>query len=362
MLHHGFAAAEGAGHGGHAALGHGKEGVDNPLAGDHGLAGRELGFIGASPPHGPFLQHGQIDFAPLGFETGDGREDVVFALGDPNDLAANARGHHHLVQHRFGFLYCTQHVAGRYLIADLGHGRKGPEFFVVEGIHHHAAVDAVARLLADLIEGALDAVVNRFDEARGQLHAKRRAGGFHGLARADAARFFVYLDRGLVAAQLDDFADELLFGNAHHVVHLHICHAAGDDQRAGHFDDSSLGCHLFLLRKKNIRANRLFDIGFDVGHRHAGAAMCIRDGDDGGEGFGFILLHRFPASRKKRLGQKDDLVFLPGQAVDEPRGLIRIRFWENGQAYCFGQEHGIPLANYGKIAFFTSHITYAAFP
>ena len=81
---------------------------------------------------------------------------------------------------------------------------------MVQRIHNDAAGDAVARLLADDVQRALDAVINGFDEARRMLHGKRRAGGFHGLAGADAAGLFINLDGRAVAAQLDDLADELL--------------------------------------------------------------------------------------------------------------------------------------------------------
>ena len=101
---------------------------------------------------------------------------------------------------------------------------------MIESVHHDAARDAVPRLLPDLGEGALDAVVDGFDEARPQLHGQGRAGGEHGLTGADAAGLLVDLDGGPISAKLDDLADELLLRHADHVEHLHVRHAACHDE------------------------------------------------------------------------------------------------------------------------------------
>ena len=101
---------------------------------------------------------------------------------------------------------------------------------MIEGVHHDAAGDAVPRLLPDLGEGALDAVVDGLDEARAQLHGKGCAGGEHGLAGADAAGLLVDLDGGAVISQLDDLAYQLLFRHTDHVEHLHVRHAACHDE------------------------------------------------------------------------------------------------------------------------------------
>ena len=230
MLDHGLAAAEGAGHGGHAALGHREQGVDDPLAGDHGLRGGQLFLIGTAPAHGPALEHGELDLLAVLLQLGDGGDDVGLALEDPGELAGHAGGHHDLVGDDLRLLDGAQHVAAGELVAHLGHGGEAPQLLVVQGVHHDAARDPVPRLLPDLGEGALDAVVDGLDEARAQLHGQRRAGGEHGLAGADAAGLLVDLDGGAVISQLDDLAYQLLFGHADHVEHLHVRHAACHDE------------------------------------------------------------------------------------------------------------------------------------
>ena len=101
---------------------------------------------------------------------------------------------------------------------------------MIEGVHHDAPGDAVPRLLPDLGEGALDAVVDGLDEARAQLHGQGRAGGEHGLPRADAAGLLIDLDGGPISPKLNDFADQLLLRHADHVEHLHVRHAACHDE------------------------------------------------------------------------------------------------------------------------------------
>ena len=146
--------------------------------------------------------------------------------------------------HGLRFLHRAEDVACNDLVPHFGHGFKSPKLFMIQRIHHDAAGDAVARLLADDIQGALNAVINGFDEPRRKLHRKRRSRGFHRLAGADAAGLVIDLDRCAIAAQLDDFADELLFRNAHHVVHLHVRHAVCNDQGAGHLNDRTFLCHI----------------------------------------------------------------------------------------------------------------------
>ena len=50
VLHHGLAGAEGAGHRGHAALGQGEQGIDDPLAGDQQDIGGQLIAYRDGPP------------------------------------------------------------------------------------------------------------------------------------------------------------------------------------------------------------------------------------------------------------------------------------------------------------------------
>ena len=210
MLHDRLAAAERAGNRCHAALGDGEERINDALAGDHRLSRRKLLLIRTAAADGPLLQHGHFHLAVFARDAGNGRHDVRFALEDPRQLAGDAIGHHHAVLDGLGLLHGAEDVAGNELVPDFCHGLERPKALMVKRIHNDAAGDAVARLLADDVQRALDAVINGFDEARRKLHGKRRAGGFHGLAGADAAGLFINLDGRAVAAQLDDLADELL--------------------------------------------------------------------------------------------------------------------------------------------------------
>ena len=133
----------------------------------------------------------------------------------------------------------AEHIAGAYLVADCRCGHKAPFLFAVELRHFHAARNAVALGFVNFGKRPLNAVINAFNKPGRQFHAQRLAGQIDGLAGADAGGIFVNLYRGHIVAQFNDFADELLVADAHHVVHLHIAHAVGDNQRACNFPDNS---------------------------------------------------------------------------------------------------------------------------
>ena len=69
-------------------------------------------------------------------------------------------------------------------------------------------MDVVAPQLVQLFQRPLNPIINGGDQAGAQFHAHGHPLGNHVFARAQAAGFFVNLDRSLVAAQFDDFADK----------------------------------------------------------------------------------------------------------------------------------------------------------
>ena len=253
MLGNGFARAEGPGNGCHAALGNGEQAVDHALAGDQRHIGAQLLLIGAAAAHGPVLQHGDLFFAAVrqnhyGHGFGDGK----IALGNAFQHTACPLRNHDLMHDHGGLLHGAQHIAGNQSIAGLGHGHKMPLGRTVQTGNLYAAGQKVAaRGFHDLEQRALNAVVNALDQAGAQLNAHGHTGGFHRCARAKAAGFFVYLDRGLIAVDLDDLTDQVFVRNTHHIKHIGIAHTVGDHQRAGYFSDGTFAhfYHLILIRR-----------------------------------------------------------------------------------------------------------------
>ncbi len=66
-----------------------------------------------------------------------------------------------------------------HLVAGPGHGGEVPLLLPIQGGHLHAPGDVGTHLLHDLLQGALDTVIDTLDDAGAQLHAHGRAGGLH---------------------------------------------------------------------------------------------------------------------------------------------------------------------------------------
>ncbi len=160
MLHDRLAAAERTGNRCDAALCNREQRIDDALTGYHRLVGRELFCVRSALSDRPLLQHRQEDFLAVLFELRDRGDDIRFALEDPRQLAGYVRRNHDLVQNRFGLLYRTENVAAFELVADLRDRYEVPKLFVIERIDHDAARNAVARLLTNLVQGTLNAVVD----------------------------------------------------------------------------------------------------------------------------------------------------------------------------------------------------------
>ena len=238
MLHHRFPGAEGTGYGGGAALGHGEHGVDDPLAGLKRRRGREFPPIG--PPHtdGPLLHHGQllqgaVRQTHLGDDVPDG---VCSCLCHPLHGAVHAVGDHDLVEHRGRLRHGTQHVPGHHGVAGLGHRGEIPLLILRQRRGLNTTGDVGPGHAADLLQRALDAVVNALDQPRPQLHGQGSAGGDHLRTRPQTGGLLIDLNGRPVAGHIQYLSDQLLGAHTHHVRHVGVRHAVGYHQRPGDFD------------------------------------------------------------------------------------------------------------------------------
>ena len=243
MLHHGLAGAEGAGHRGHAALGQGEQGVDDPLPGGQQNIGGQLALIRTAHPHRPGLHQAHRHLAAV--HRRDRRHRVLhgeIALRNGLDGTDNAVGHHDLVRDHSGLLHSAQDVPGPHLVPDGLFRHEMPALGPVKGGYVNAPFEIGAGQAHNLLKRALNPVENRADEPRPQLHAQGNTGGRHRLSRAQAGGFLVNLYRSAVAVHLDDLPDQALLADPHHVEHIGLPHALGNNQRAGHLGDCPR-CH-----------------------------------------------------------------------------------------------------------------------
>ena len=233
MLDNGLAAAEGAGHRRHAALGDGEERIHDALTGNHGLCGRQFLFIGTAATNRPCLEHGILrHVAVFVLDLVNRIQDGSLAAEHPLHGAFLAGRQHDLVQYGRGLLDHADDVAAHYMVADTHLGFKLPFLLAVQLGNLHAAGNTVARLFVQHVQRTLDAVEDTLDQPRGQFHGQRGTGGLHRLAGSQACCFFIYLNGGHVASQFDYLADQMLLADTDHVVQFYVAHAAGNDQRA----------------------------------------------------------------------------------------------------------------------------------
>ena len=140
------------------------------------------------------------------------------------------------MQHGRSFLHGADNVAAGQMVAHMGYLGHAPFLAAVQLIHLQAAGNAVAGFGSDHIQRALNTVEDTFNQTGGQFHAHGAARRNYGFAGPEACRLFVNLNGGFIASKLDDFAGQILVRDADHVVHLHVGHAFGDNQRAGYFN------------------------------------------------------------------------------------------------------------------------------
>ena len=237
VLHDRLAAAEGAGHGRHTALGDGEQGIDDPLTRDHRRGGSHLLLVGTGTTYRPALEHGHLVDVPAVGQSRDRLGDVEVTLGDLVDHAFDPVGYHDLVQDDGGLLDHAQDVARLHGLAHVLDGHEVPQFVVVEIGDLHAADDTVAEALGDLVQRTLDAVEDALDQTGSELHRQGHTRADHLVAHAQSRRLLVDLDGGAIVTQLDDLADQPVFAYLDDVVDLGVGHAFRHDQRSGYFYD-----------------------------------------------------------------------------------------------------------------------------
>ena len=198
-------------------------------------------LVGPAHPDGPLLHHGQLHLgAVLPLEHIDRLGHGKGAALDGDDGPLHFWGQHDLVEDGVGLLDRAQHVAADDLVPRLHHGGELPLLLPVQGGHLHAPGQVVASAhLPDDLQGALNAVVDIFDEAGTQLHGQGGAGGDHLRPGAQAGGLLIHLDGGRVPGHVQDLADKALLPHPDHVGHVGLLHPRGHHQRAGNFYDLS---------------------------------------------------------------------------------------------------------------------------
>ena len=282
MLHDGLAAAERPRDRRRAALGHGEECVHDALAGLERRDGRVLLRVGTAHTNRPLLDHREfLRLALVGLNNSD---DVLHSEAAGLDLlhsAAHLGRHHDLMQDRRRLLHRAEHVAADQVVSHLGDSGEVPLLLAVErGDLLATRQEVAARLLADDLQRALDAVVNILDQTGAELNRQRRAGRHDLCPRAEARGLFIHLNSGGIAAHRQNFADEVLLAHADDIRHIRFRKSRRHDQRAGDLND--LSHKAFAPFLQNVRADGLFRSRVHARCADAEAPLPARDEDDGG--------------------------------------------------------------------------------
>ena len=106
------------------------------------------------------------------------------------------------MQHHSRFRHRAQHITAHHGITRLGNGGKLPQLLAIQRRHFHTAGDVGAHALDDLLQRALDTVIDVLDQAGTQLHAQRCAGGDHLGTGAQTAGLLIDLNGGLIACHI----------------------------------------------------------------------------------------------------------------------------------------------------------------
>ena len=141
------------------------------------------------------------------------------------------------MKHHGSLLHRAQHIAADHLIAHLGNRFELPLLLVIHGGNLHAAGDAGAHLFHDLLQRALDAVVNALDHAGAKLHAHGCAGGFHLSAGAKAGGLLIDLNVGGVPFMVRISPIRRWGADTDHVGHIGVRQTRSHHQRPGNFNN-----------------------------------------------------------------------------------------------------------------------------
>mmetsp|Transcript_16908 Transcript_16908/g.42446 ORF Transcript_16908/g.42446 Transcript_16908/m.42446 type:complete len:669 (+) Transcript_16908:112-2118(+) len=244
LANDGLAAAKGAGDGAGAAQHGGEEGVQHALPRQQRVGAQHLLGVGARGAHGPQVHHLVLLLLALKLELNDLVLDVVLASRrNVRDAALGTRRQHQPVVHQAVLVHQAVDVAARREVAHLERLRLIlPKDALVQGRDGDAARDeAVAALLRDGPQRALDAVENLPQQTRAQLHRQRGVAALHQIPDLQACRLLVTLDGGGVALQPDDLANQVLVTHAHQLVHRRASDLVRHHHRAGNLlDDAAL--------------------------------------------------------------------------------------------------------------------------
>ena len=266
MLYDGLARSERSGNSRHAALCEREKRVDNALSRHHGYVGGEFSAVRSSLTHRATLYHSYFPYSRGGLYL---RYDVLYreiAAFDRLYHAVRAVRHHYLMPYEHVLVDETYLVARFDGVAFGDGGGERPFFRAVQSMRFDAARYPVAAYFSQSFERTLDTVVYAFDKPRSQFHRKRQAGAHHFVAGPDTRRFLVDLHRRFVAAQFDYLSYEMLFADAHDVVHLRVRHSSRYDKRSGNFNDSThiysflSGLTLLFVAEKYIAADSFLDV------------------------------------------------------------------------------------------------------
>eukprot|EP00962_Isochrysis_galbana_P003599 scaffold1021_cov108-Isochrysis_galbana.AAC.20 len=237
-----LAAAEGAGHSAGAAEHRGKERVDDTLAGEERHVAHQLLGGGARRAHRPEVLHGDARLLALKGHLCDGVIDRVLApWRQVGDGAHDGRWHHNLVRDDVVLGHLAENVAAGDGVANLDELRRVfPHSVGIEGRGRDSTgnVDGL-RYLGDLLERALNAIVNAAHHARAKLERERLAGAHDRVAHGQPGGLLVDLDGGLVELEPNDLTDQLRVAHTNQLVHLSAGHLVGDDDGAGHRVDAA---------------------------------------------------------------------------------------------------------------------------
>ena len=190
VLHDRLAAAKRAGHGGHAALGHREQRVDDALASDHRLGRRQLFGVRAAAADRPTLQHGQLDGLAILLQPGNRLHDVASPAWIHVSLPETPGGTMTLCSTASVSWTVPSTSPALSSSPTCATGTKSQSFSWSSESTMMPRVMRSPACLRTMSQRTLNAVVNRLDEAGRQFDRQRRAGGHNRLARTDAARFF----------------------------------------------------------------------------------------------------------------------------------------------------------------------------
>ena len=238
MLNYCFAGAERTRNCSDSALRDWKESIDDALTRNQRHLRRQFPGIGAFSSHRPFLHQCEVYIAGDCLYCGDRVVDTEGSGPDIPYSAADSIGNHDPVRDDRGFLNGADDVAcGNLVPRPDGCGKFPCPFMIERGDFYSSGKQIAPGDLHDLVQGALNSVVDGTDQSGTQFHRQRLSGRFHRFARTKALCLLINLYGSPVTVHLDNFTDQSFSAYTHDIIHIRITHAFGDHKRAGNFSD-----------------------------------------------------------------------------------------------------------------------------